>query len=195
MALIDQDVEAVANAHATAMAPPTRKAMVRLRKALNTIESARLAKPSDAVLNALEWIKQLVANWALRVVLNTQEAAPKGRIWDKASAQEWFKGVARKHGPTLSSTDIKQLIKEDGGPAWGTVQKTSFYKAYMALRQRAKAERKTGPSGKRVGLDHAESELATNYGLEDLDDVDDLEQKQQAEFAEENRPRRSHPKG
>ncbi len=194
VALIDRDVQAIANEQSVGMAPETRKEMVRLRKALNTIESARLAKPSDAALDALAWIKQLVENWALRVVVEAQDTTPKEGKWTKALAQEWFKAQANKHGETLSSTDIKRIIKEDGGPSWGLLYKTTSFKAYMALRKLRAAGKKRGPSGKRVSLDHAHSALASTHDAGDRYEIEQLVREQEAELAEEHRPRDSPPK-
>ncbi len=194
VALIDQDVEAVANAHATAMAPPTRKAMVRLRKALNTVESARLAKPSDAVLDALEWIKQLVANWPLRVVVKTQEANPKKREWTQARAQEWFKDVAHRYGKHLSVADVKRITKEEDGPSCSVLYKPkySFFRSYMKLSQAEAAKNKHDLPGKRVSLDRADSELASKHGAGDQDELEEAIRDQAADMAEGHR---SRPKG
>lgn len=189
VAIIDREVEAFANQHAPAMDVQTRKAMVRLRKALNTIESARLAKPSDATRDALEWIKQLLANWALRVMVEALESEPKGRVWTQKLAQEWFKALAVKHGPTLSSTDIKRIIKEEGGPSWGLLYKTSFFNAYMAARKKAAEGRGGSPPGKRVSLDQAESKIASTRDSDRLDEIEELRREQESDLAEEHRPR------
>lgn len=161
--LVVNDVASLAERLGSEMTEPTRLEMVGLLDALRVVETASLGNPSESAMEAFDSLLKLLDEWPLRVAMArvpeapVEEPAEKQRGAWRGDPEKWISDLFTEMGE-LTRTQIEQLRNVRGGPAWARVQKTDFWKDYMAHRREQGEYVPRG--GKQVPLDQAESELA-----------------------------------
>lgn len=182
--LVAQDVDTLAEQHASEMTERTKEEMIGLLDTLRVVQTVRLGSPPDSAIEAFAQVKGLVDQWPLRMAMAQVPVLPavqpmvKPRRYTKEEAEQWIRALFDEKGE-MTRPEIERVIKAKGGPSWGTIQGTKFWRDYMDHRKERGEYVPRG--GAQVTIDQAESELArkpkasTEPGTDDDDRADEAD--------------------
>lgn len=115
-----------------ALSPESRRALLELHRVLVELSSFNFAVPLAQHGEAVDWLKQLVDEWSLRVVVPRDvEIKRKGRgQWNKKRTNSWLTEQFLQRGDWT----IEELVRL-GGPSHGTIQKSTVWQKVMERRK------------------------------------------------------------